>query len=172
MAVVDGVEVRFEGFAEFRSLLKDAGPGWDRVIRGANAKIAQTVAEKARGATETRQQAAAARAITGRGDRRGAAVGVNRSPAFAQGAFFGALQFPQFPAWVGNSWDVGGAGGPYAINPTIRANLPDIVEAYGAAFETICAMAFPDGRRVQAANDFVLVHSDGRIAVQQGTGAF
>lgn len=171
MAVVGGVEVRFEGFDEFRRLLRAAEGNWDGALREANRQIAQGVAGKARGATETRQQAKAAGAITGRGDRRGAAVGVNRSPAFAHGAFYGALQYSQFPAWVGNSWEVGGAGGPYAINPTIRDNLGDIVDAYGDAFEKICALAFPNGRPVQR-SQFTLVHSNGMVAAQQGPGAF
>ncbi len=171
MAVVGGVEVRFEGFDEFRRLLRAAEGNWDGALREANRQIAQGVAGKARGATETRQQAKAAGAITGRGDRRGAAVGVNRSPAFAQGAFYGALQYPQFPAWVGNSWEVGGAGGPYAINPTIRDSMGDIVNAYGDAFEKICALAFPNGRPVQR-SQFTLVHSNGMVAAQQGPGAF
>lgn len=171
MAVVGGVEVRFEGFDEFRRLLRAAEGNWDGALREANRQIAQGVAGKARGATETRQQAKAAGAITGRGDRRGAAVGVNRSPAFAQGAFYGALQYSQFPAWVGNSWEVGGAGGPYAINPTIRDSMGDIVDAYGDAFEKICALAFPNGRPVQR-SQFTLVHSNGMVAAQQGLGAF
>ena len=171
MAVVGGVEVRFEGFTEFRRLLRAAGDDWDGAVREANRQIAQGVAGKARGATETAQQAKAAGAISGRGDRRGAAVGVGRSPAFAQGAFYGALQYPQFPAWVGNSWEVGGSGGPYAINPTIRDSMSDIVDAYGDAFEKICALAFPNGRPVQR-SQFTLVHSNGMVAAQQGPGAF
>lgn len=170
MANVGGQMVRFEGFDEFRRLLRQAEGNWDGALRESNRQIAQGIAAKARGATETAQQAAAAGAITGRGDRRGAAIGVNRSPAFAQGAFYGALQYPQFPAWVGNSWDVGGSGGPAAINPTIRDNLGEIVEAYGDAFEKICALAFPNGRPVQK-SDLTLVNAFGATA-QQGTGAF
>lgn len=170
MANVGGQMVRFEGFDEFRRLLRQAEGNWDGALRESNRQIAQGIAAKARGATETAQQAAAAGAITGRGDRRGAAIGVNRSPAFAQGAFYGALQYPQFPAWVGNSWDVGGSGGPAAINPTIRDNLTEIVEAYGDAFEKICALAFPNGAAVQR-SEFTLVNSFG-AAAQQGTGAF
>lgn len=170
MANVGGQMVRFVGFDEFRRLLRQAEGKWDGALREANRQIAVGVAAEARGATETAQQAAAAGAITGRGDRRGAAIGVNRSPAFAPGAFYGALQYPQFPAWVGNSWDVGGSGGPAAINPTIRDNLFEIVEAYGDAFERICAVAFPNGRPAQR-SDLTLVNSFG-AAAQQGTGAF
>lgn len=170
MATVGGQMVRFEGFKEFRRLLRQAEGNWDGALRESNRQIAQGIATKARGATETAQQARAAGAITGRGDRMGAAIGVNARPAFAQGAFYGALQYPQFPAWVGNSWDVGGSGGPAAINPTIRDNLGEIVEAYGDAFEKVCALAFPNGKPVQR-SEFTLVNSFGAVA-QQGTGAF
>ena len=171
MAVVGGFALRFEGFDEFRRLLRAAGDDWDGAVREANRQIGEGVAGKARGATTSAQQAKAAGAITGRGDRRGAAVAVTRDPKFAQGAFYGALQYPQFPAWVGNSWEVGGSGGPYAINPTIRDSMSDIIDAYGDAFEKICALAFPNGRPVQR-SQFTLVHSNGMVAAQQGPGAF
>ena len=171
MAVVGGFALRFEGFDEFRRLLRAAGDDWDGAVREANRQIGEGVAGKARGATTSAQQAKAAGAITGRGDRRGAAVAVTRDPKFAQGAFYGALQYPQFPAWVGNSWEVGGSGGPYAINPTIRDSMSDIIDAYGDAFEKICALAFPNGRPVQR-SQFTLVHSNGMVAAQQGPGVF
>ncbi len=171
MAVVAGQMLRFEGFDEFRRLLKVAGDNWDGALREANRQIAGGVAGQAQGMTENAQQAKAAGAIVGRGDRRGAKIAVTRSPAFAQGAFFGAKQYRQFPAWVGNSWEVGGAGGPYAVNPAIRENLTEIIEAYGDAFERICAVAFPSGRPVTK-SQFTLVGSGGFAVGQQGTGAF
>lgn len=57
----------------------------------------------------------------------------------------GALQYAQFPTWVGNGWDVGGPGGPYAVNPAIRESLDDIVNAYGDGLEVVSRAAFPDG---------------------------
>ncbi len=171
MAVVGGYQLRFEGFDEFRRLLNAAEGNWDGALREANRQIGTGVAGKARGATETAQQAKAAGAISGLGDRRGAKIAVNRSPAFAQGAFYGAKQYPQFEAWVGNSWEVGGSGGPYAINPTIRDSMSDIIDAYGDAFEKICALAFPSGRPVQR-SQFTLVGAGGFAVAQQGTGAF
>ena len=140
-----GLAVEIEGLKDFRRDLNRAGDGWGRVVRGTNRKIADYVAGKARGMTETRQQAAAAGAIRGSATTAAAKVAITRNPVFAQGAFFGALQFPQFPAWVGNSWEPGGAGGPYAVNPAIRDALDDIVDAYGDAFEHIAAIAFVDG---------------------------
>lgn len=138
--------VRLEGFDEFRRALRDSGPGWDRALRAINRAIANTVAEKARGMAETPQQRKASSAIVGAAEARAAKIAVRNRPPFAQGAFFGALQYRQFPAWVGNSWEPGGAGGPYAVNPAIRDSLDDIVNAYGDAFEQAAARAFPDGR--------------------------
>ena len=137
--------VEIEGLADFRKDLREAGDGWPRVLRAANRKIGDYVAGKARGMTETAQQARAARAIRGSATQTAAKIAVTRSPVFAQGAFFGSLQYPQFPRWVGNSWEPGGSGGPYAVNPAIRESLDDIVDAYGDAFEVIAAKAFVDG---------------------------
>lgn len=141
--------VRLEGFDEFRRALRDSGPLWDRALRSINRAIADTVAERARGMAGTAQQRKAASAIVGAAETRAAKIAIRNRPPFAQGAFFGALQYRQFPAWVGNSWEPGGAGGPYAVNPAIRDSLDDIVNAYGDAFEATAARAFPDGRPVR-----------------------
>ena len=171
MAVVGGIRIEFEGVDEFRRLLSAATGKWDNVLRESNRQISQGLARKMRGATETRQQARAVKAIAPRGDRRGAVIVLNKKPPFAAGAFYGALQYRQFPEWVGNSWEVGGSGGPYAINPTIRDSMSDIIDAYGDAFEKICALAFPNGRPVQR-SQFTLVGAGGFAVAQQGTGSF
>lgn len=146
MAKVGGAGmVRLVGFDEFRRALNQAGDGWGRALRAVNRSIADGVAAKARGMTETAQQGRAAGAIVGAAESRAAKIAIRNSPPFAQGAFFGALQFPQFPAWVGNSWEVGGAGGPYAVNPAIRDSMQDIVDGYGDAFEVAASRAFPTG---------------------------
>lgn len=140
-----GGMVRLEGFDEFRRALNQAGDGWGRALRSVNRSIADHVANKARGMTETAQQAAAASAIVGAAESRAAKIAIRNSPPFAQGAFFGALQYPQFVPWVGASWEVGGSGGPHAVNPAIRDSMQDIVDAYGDAFEVAAARAFPTG---------------------------
>lgn len=137
--------VRIEGLADFRRDLRGAGQGWPRTLSVVNRRVANYVADKARGMTETAQQAKASRAIRGSATQSAAKIAVTRSPVFAQGAFFGALRFKQFPAWVGNSWEPGGGGGPYAVNPAIRDSLQDIVDAYGDGFEHIARVAFSDG---------------------------
>ncbi len=110
--------------------------------------------------TENAQQAKASGAIVGAAESRAAKIAVRNSPPFAQGAFFGALQYPQFPAWVGNSWEVGGSGGPYAVNPAIRDSMQDIIDGYGDAFEAAASRAFPTGAPSR------------RSAFFEGTGSF
>lgn len=140
-----GVGVELKGWTSFRNGLRRAGAGWTRALALANREIGQYVAKESKANTETAQQAKASRAIRGRGAALSAKVVILDNPPFALGAFLGALQYAQFPTWVGNSWDVGGPGGPYAVNPTIRANMDNIVNAYGDAFERISTAAFPDG---------------------------
>ena len=52
---------------------------------------------------------------------------------------------PQFLAWVGTSWTVGGPGGPYVINQTIRDHPAEIDRLVLAAPERALARAFPGG---------------------------
>lgn len=140
-----GVAVEIQGLRDFRSGLRRAGYGWPRVLAHVNRDIARFVETGSKGATENAQQAKAARAIRGRGTQRESKIVIGGSPPFALGAFMGALQYAQFPRWVGASWQVGGPGGPFAVNPTIRENKDEIVDAYGDAFERVARAAFPDG---------------------------
>lgn len=140
-----GVAVEIQGLKEFRSGLRKAGSGWPRVLAQVNRDIAKFVEGKSKGGTETAQQAKAAGAISGRGTQRESKIVIGNSPPFALGAFMGALQYKQFPRWVGTDWEVGGPGGPFAVNPAIRQSKDDIVDAYGDAFEYVARAAFPDG---------------------------
>lgn len=141
----NGVAIEIKGLKEFRSGLRKAGHGWPRVLAQVNRDVARFVERKSKGSGLTAQQAKAAGAVKGRGTQREAKITIGNSPPFAIGAFMGALQYAQFPEWVGNSWDVGGAGGPYAINPAIRESKDDIVNAYGDGLEHVARAAFPDG---------------------------
>lgn len=52
---------------------------------------------------------------------------------------------PQFPAWVGNSWQAGVRGqGPYAINSAVADSRPQIEQMYLKAMEQVARRAFPD----------------------------
>lgn len=62
----------------------------------------------------------------------------------ALGAFLGAKAYPQFPDWVGVGWVPGGEGGPYALNPAIRQELPGMLTDYGHAVEEFWAESFSE----------------------------
>lgn len=155
-----GVAVDIQGLTQFRSGLRKAGTGWPRVLAGVNRDVAKYIEGKSKGESMTAQQAKASGAISGRGTQREAKIVIGGSPPFALGAFMGALQYAQFPRWVGNSWEVGGAGGPFAVNPAIRESKDDIVNAYGDALETVARAAFPDGVPTR------------RSPIFKGTGSF
>lgn len=53
---------------------------------------------------------------------------------------------PQFPKWVGNTWEAGVKGqGPYAINPAVADSRPFIERAYVNAMAQTARRAFPEG---------------------------
>lgn len=149
------------GLKEFRAALKAIGPEWPKQLTKANKTIANEVAAMARGAASGGApiQARAAGAIKGRGTQTSASVAVSggKGLPMANVAFWGvkrrlgwfarqryAGQSQHMPKWVGNSWEVGGPGGPYAINPTIAANLPHILDTYQDALMELAARAFTD----------------------------
>lgn len=149
------VEVR--GLREFQMELRSADPRLARALTKANREIAEKVAANVQAKARARKGVAAkaAPAVVGRGEQRAAKIAINKGTnyKFADGAFFGALQYRQFPAWVGNryfnAWPVGindeGPGrGPYAINPGIYQSIPEIEAFYLDAFEDAVARAFPD----------------------------
>ena len=149
--------VQVRGLREFQAELRAADPKLARSLRVANREIAEKVADRVRAKATSRGGVAkhAAPAIVGRGEQRAAKIAIAKGTRFkmADGAFFGALQYRQFPAWVGNqyldAWPVGandeGPGrGPYAINPAIYESIPEIEDFYLNAFEAAAARAFPD----------------------------
>lgn len=149
------VEVR--GLREFQAELRTAHPKLARALVQANREIAEKVAENIQAKARARGgvTAKAAPAVVGRGEQRVAKIAINKGTRykFADGAFFGAVQFPQFEPWVGNqyfnTWPVGindeGPGrGAYAINPGIYESIPEIEDFYLNAFEDAVAAAFPD----------------------------
>ena len=90
-----------------------------------------------------------AKAIRARGGVAGARLTIGDTNAYA--AFWGAKQrtgwnagnsTPNLPEWVGNSWKVGGPGGPYAINPAIRNHMDDILKAYREGIDALMDEAF------------------------------
>lgn len=78
------------------------------------------------------QQRKAAAALLGKGTSTQASVAVRNTGRipFGLGAFMGALQYRQFPPWVGNSWDIMAGGGPYVIGEAVRGAMPEIVDEF------------------------------------------
>lgn len=143
--------------------MKKCGTGWTKLLAQLNRGIARFVADEAKSRWFRPVQVEAEGAVKGYGNVREAKIGVGRNPPFAQGAVWGALQYKQFPEWVGNTWEVGGAGGPYGINMAIRENKDEITESYAEGFVYLAAVisrAFPDGVPVQ------------KPKYLKGTGAF
>ena len=145
------------GLREFQAELRATHAKLPRAMRIANTHIAETVASNVRDKASTHRRrvvAKAAAAVVGRGEQRGAKLVINkgREYKFADGAFFGAKQFPQFEPWVGNQhempWpagvnDEGPGRGPYAINPGIFESIAEIEDFYLNAFEDSVKRAFP-----------------------------
>lgn len=137
------------GLKEFRALLKQADGQWPKELAKAHREIARKVAGTAQANAQDGEpvQRKAAPAIKGSGTQSGAAIRVSGGAKypFADGAFWGALAFPQFPEWVGNTWDAGVASeGPYAINPAIASEIPDILATYDQMVADLFDRAFPD----------------------------
>ena len=72
------------------------------------------------------------KAILGKATARSADIAVRNlsSVPFGLGAFLGAKQYRQFPAWVGSSWDLDAGEGPYVIAPTIAARRQQITDMF------------------------------------------
>lgn len=51
----------------------------------------------------------------------------------------------QHPEWVGNSWDVGGSGGPRGLNDAVRHEKPNIDKRYFELVDEQSKKAFPRG---------------------------
>lgn len=146
-----GAAVEVEGLKEFRRALKAADASYPRELSKLHREIARLVAPRAVAAASvssgsTRHFAGAIRAS---GTASSARLTV--APA-ATAAFWGAKQRTGWNAgnqaanqkpWVGAAWDPGGAGGPYALNPAIRASLNDIDRLAGDGMEDLYRKAFP-----------------------------
>lgn len=148
--------VQIRGLREFQAELRSADPRLARALAKANKEVAEKVAAniRAKAGSAGGVRAKAAPAIVGRGEQRAAKIAINKGTRFkfADGAFFGAKQYPQFDLWVGNQWDSpwpvgvndeGPGRGAYAINPGIYESIPEIEEFYLDAFEDAVARAFP-----------------------------
>jgi hypothetical protein len=128
-----GPAVRVEGAKELSRAFRKA-TGTTRNLSRAHREVGRLVADRSkdRAASSAPQQRKAAAALLGKGTSREAQLSIRNTGRlpFGIGAFMGALQYRQFPAWVGNSWDIAVAGGPYVIGEAVRANMVEIVDEF------------------------------------------
>lgn len=128
--------IQVEGLRELRDAARKAGnrKELDKGLRQAHKKVAKDVeaGSRAEAATGSRQQRAAVRAILGQGRPETSIIKLrnNMSVPFGIGAFMGALAWKQFPPWVGQTWDVTAADGPYILAATIARELESIKQTF------------------------------------------
>lgn len=146
-------QLRVEGLKEFQTALRKADKRIPKQIQVAHKGIAKKVADKAQSRMRSLPgvpsgiAAKAAKGIRPRAGQRSASIALLGSNPVVRGVEFGAHILPVFgrrmsqsrfrrrvfPPWSGNQWnkDEGPAAGVgYAVHPTIRDMLPQIVEDY------------------------------------------
>lgn len=123
---VEGADQMVAAFRAVGGELKD--------LTAANRKVAKVFSEaaRARAASGTRQQSRARMALKPTATRKSAALSINNTSSvpFGKGAFLGAIRWKQFPAWVGNSWNLEAGDGPYVVAPAFVDARPEILDAY------------------------------------------
>ena len=129
--------VRIAGLGDLRRALKKLNLTDD--LKDANSRVAQMVVDEAgkRARAIGAMQAKAAESLTANRAQSKATVSIGGSRyAFALGAEFGSVQFPQFEQWRGQEG--------YWLWPAIRGLHDQIVGAYGDELTKLTAEAFPD----------------------------
>lgn len=134
-----------------------AAAGVDRAVADAGREVGPLVVKGARARASSMGGVWAKAAPQIRASTAGAAAEVGVPSGIASAAFFGTLRRTgwyaapryrggprQHPVWVGDGWEVGGPGGPYAINPAVAQGLPRILDVYADAVEDVCSRAFPN----------------------------
>jgi hypothetical protein len=124
--------VQVIGAKEIARQLRSAhGKVGTKALREAHKTIAKRLEVDIRG-KGTRQQQKAAKAILGKATARSADIAIRNlsSVPFGLGAFLGAKQYRQFPAWVGNNWNIDAGEGPYVIAPTIASHRQQIADMF------------------------------------------
>lgn len=149
--------VEFRGMRDFRRELRQVEAKLPRevgrALRSAVREIVLPEAQaKARAMGGVQAHAAGGIQAFGTQTRAGLRFSTSKKYAMAAGAFFGSKRFRQFPAWVGNRYempwpaginDQGPGRGPYAINPALASKADEFHERVGDALEELAARAFP-----------------------------
>lgn len=146
-----GSAVKIPELRDFQRDLKQFDTALAKEFKAELKGIAEEAAMDARGAAQrgTPQQRRAAYNIVGSGSYSGGSIVVSTGNdiPYALGAFWGSkrAQFPRLP-WVGNSWEVGGSGGPYFINEVIADKADHLEEQIGDLIDRTAVRtgAFPD----------------------------
>lgn len=141
---------------ELRAIAND-DKKWNLELGKANRVVARRARDDARAVARSMggPQGHFERAILGRATATEVRLQVGNPDAYA--AFWGAKQDktgwnagnqgrPNQPRWVGNSWDVGGPGGPYVLNESVGQNLDSYIEDIWSGIDAVMADAFPAGR--------------------------
>lgn len=141
--VFSGAGVKVDGLDELRKELRKLDDkGLTDELKAANFDVANYVVQmaKARAQGVSAQAARAAESLKASKTAARAQVLLGSGRIrFAFGAEFGSFRYKQFPGWRGSGADAG-----YFLYPTIRDEVPQIIETYGDAIDRIAAKAFPD----------------------------
>lgn len=156
-------EVEVVGLKEFLRKLREADDRWAPELKAAHRKVADRAVDWAQFSaigSGTRQQQQASDRIKGRGFPDRATIGVYNAglTQYALGAFYGGskrhgwfsdfkynhVKKRQFPEWVGQTWEVGGDGGPYHINSSLRDHMDDILDFFTEVIDETVKQPFPN----------------------------
>lgn len=136
------------GLREFQRELRALDRRWGTELRQGLKRAAEVGAEgaRSRAGSGSRMQASAAASIKAQAEQRAAKISFGSAAIpYAVGAFMGALAYPQFEPWVGNTWAVGQPGeGPYLVNQGIADRMEAMLDEVGAELERLSRRAFPD----------------------------
>lgn len=131
--------IQVEGLDELVRAFKKVEGNLGAELRDTNKKVAEGVADKARGNAASLGGVAAhvAPSLKASAGARSAGVagGGAAFPMFG-GAEFGSLRYPQFQPWRGNGSDAG-----YFLYPAIRDEAPHIEDEYRKALDALIRKA-------------------------------
>lgn len=135
--------------------IKPDAPEWARAFTAINKRAGDTIAADAGSRLRGRRGSRAARNIKGAASSTGVRlrIGNTASAPFALATVWGARGHTgwyararyknstgrQHPPWVGSSWEVGGSGGPYGVNPAIHDRIDDVMRDWADAVEDLMA---------------------------------
>lgn len=135
------VRLGFDDRKKLDAALKRAPREMKKELRKSHKDTAQQAAGWVKAGAEagTPQQRHMARSIKGSSTSTQARLEIKPSNTKSRklntmgafGTFYGSKQYPQFPKWVGNDWDMTKPGqGPYVFRSVIPRRLPQIEQKF------------------------------------------